>query len=445
MLAVVAVTAAVAILLASLLYQLSAELASTHTTGRSEQAWQTAMSGVHHAAAVVAGEPFDPARWHDNEALFRHQLVADDGVDRWHFTVFVATGQATSPWRYGVSDEAARLHINEVDTDVLVGLPRMTPSRAEAMQTYLDTGAVGGTGASSDPLDDEIDALLESTVGSGPVTPSTVDELLVVPALNASVMYGASSHAARRLNPRAADDDNTLDADPDSAVGLRHWLTAWSHDSDLDSDGQTKTRIDLSPDTLAEANLPEEAVEYVRALRDEGGSISHPAELLEAEIEVEEDDETRTIASGIGGGELPELLDRFAPAEDQPRRGRVNVNTAPSRVLARVPGIDAELADRITAARDRLDSEIRRTPAWLYTEQLVDAEAFRSMAPHLTARCTQMRLLVVGYAEPAGVYRVVEAVVDLSAPRPQIRYLRDRTQLGLPFALASDDLPGDGP
>jgi len=118
--------------------------------------------------------------------------------------------------------------------------------------------------------------------------------------------------------------------------------------------------------------------------------------------------------------------------------GLVNVNTAPAEVLAVLPGLDASLAQQIVDLRKELPPETESTIAWLYTQNLLDAEAFKKAAPFLTARSYQYSVRCIGFGVPCGRYRVLEAVLDLSGGTPRVAYLRDITRLGLPFALDTD-------
>ena len=47
----------------------------------------------------------------------------------------------------------------------------------------------------------------------------------------------------------------------------------------------------------------------------------------------------------------------------------------------------------------------------------------------------QYRIQCIGFGVPCGRIRVLEVLVDIAWGYPQIKYLRDLTRLGLPFAL----------
>jgi hypothetical protein len=106
-------------------------------------------------------------------------------------------------------------------------------------------------------------------------------------------------------------------------------------------------------------------------------------------------------------------------------------------VLQTIPGINEAKAELIIQTREALSAELKRSPAWLYSEGVLTAEEFQRAVPHITTRSLQYRFNVVGYALPSGRYRVYEVVIDTADKEPQIIYLRDITRFGLPFALPS--------
>jgi len=148
--------------------------------------------------------------------------------------------------------------------------------------------------------------------------------------------------------------------------------------------------------------------------------------------------------------------------------GRLDINRGSAAALATLPGIDETRADAIVAARERLDAEQRRSTTWLLeTGELTRAE-FAALADRVTTRSTVWRVRVeAGFdtsdpvddaqqafdlpeADEFGValpevnegsalrHRVVlEAVIDVSARRPRIAYLRDVTSEPIVSALRS--------
>jgi len=118
------------------------------------------------------------------------------------------------------------------------------------------------------------------------------------------------------------------------------------------------------------------------------------------------------------------------------RLGRVNLNSAPVRVLSALPGLDGKTAQDIVDVRGELDPETKSTTAWLYTRNVVSADVFKTVAPFLTARSYQFRVRSFGYSLDGRRFCVLEAMIDTVSGKPRIIYLRDLTRLGVPFAPA---------
>ena len=129
------------------------------------------------------------------------------------------------------------------------------------------------------------------------------------------------------------------------------------------------------------------------------------------------------------------MLDRFSASSNDRIEGLINVNTASAAILATVPGIDEPLAEAVVSARKALSPERRKTIAWLFQEDIVDAARFKQIAPRLTTRSLQFRFSVIGFGMPSRRYRVAEAVIDISGARPALMYLRDLSRLPPPFPL----------
>ena len=72
----------------SLMFRMQAAATASAATLRSEQAWATALSGLDRAIDVVSDPTRTSEGWLDNPTDFEHQLVYDDGSDKWYFSVF---------------------------------------------------------------------------------------------------------------------------------------------------------------------------------------------------------------------------------------------------------------------------------------------------------------------------------------------------------------------
>jgi type II secretory pathway component PulK len=476
--AVLLVAALVAVIAAGLMFRMRAEAAAAAAEGRGEQAWQAANSGLARAMAVLKSSSSDRTVWYDNPVLFQNQLVADDGANRWYFTVWAEdTSQPTATVRYGAIDEAGKINLNSAGAETLLKLPNMTSDLVDSLLDWRDADSdVRPQGAEQEYYDS-----LETpyTTANGPL--ATLEELLLVKGFSARIIYGEDANQNGLLDPNEDDGDASFPPDNHDGVldrGLKGAATVFSAEPNVDSAGKPRLNLNAAP-PAAGSGLPQKTVDFIRLYLAEGGKFKHPSELLEMKYKLKDDhaaDEAGAAAGTGGGGngkgngkgkgkgkgggtsggdlkagqeidsgvtatELAILLDRFTTASTGSGalvKGLVNVNSAPVEVLAALPGLDANLAQRIVDARRDLDATATATPAWLVSQNLLDAATFKTAAPQLTSRSFQFTVRCIGFGVPCGRFRVLEATVDLSGSAPRLINLRDNSRLGLPFPLNVD-------
>jgi DNA uptake protein ComE-like DNA-binding protein len=448
--AVVIVIMLASMVVVTLLFRLRAEETATAAGSGSEQAWAVAMSGVQEAMRVASQSIPGSLDWQDNAGAFRERLVFDDGVDRWFFTVYTQGEADSGEMRFGLTDEASKLNINQATEEMLEKLPKMTPYLAQGLLDFLDSDDTPRPEGAEQEYYDNLP--IPYAVFNGPL--ATIDELLLVRGFTPALLYGEDANWNFRLDPN--EDDGDAQFPPDNKdgkldCGLRQYVTVSSYDLNVDNAGAP--RIDLNDsqgnletkDTSGGEELPPSLVSYIQALRRNKVVVDQPADLLEAKGKFKDEAGLEVdMESGVGKTELPLLLDRFTTHSEPHLAGLINVNTAASIVLQTIPGVDEALADSIVSARKNLRPEQRLTPAWLYQEGVLDAGQFKKLAPYLTARAYQYRFQVVAYGVPSGRYRVLEAVIDLAPAKPSVAYLRDITRLGLPFKIDLNDQDESG-
>jgi len=463
LLAVLVMTAMAAIVAAGLLFRMQAETYAAANSADGQQAYAAAMSGLRGVADLLATHGGDPAIWSDNPRMLRNQFVCSDGANDWYFSVYAHNPEDESTVRYGATDESGKINLNMAEEPALLKLPGMTNELAACLLDYRDADdAPRDNGAEQDWYDQRTFPYL---IKNGPL--ATVEELLLVKGFTGPLVYGEDVNFNGLLDVGEDDGDARFpyfdDGDGQLDRGLRAVTTVYSYHPNLSDGGEP--RIDLNGDRkgLADLGLPRQTVEFIEMYRKEGGKFVHPSQLLNMTYQpgnqAAQGDRRggpppgrgwrrRTnggrIASGVGAEQLPIVVDRLMAGTGGGRAagrfGPVNVNTASVEVLAAalapVLGEDASpTAQRIVDTRGGLPAENRTTTAWLYTEQVVDADTFKKIAPLLEAKGYQYRVQCVGFGLPSGRFRVLEAVVDLARGTPRILYLRDITRLGRPFPL----------
>ena len=431
--AVVVVTMLVSMLAVSLMFRMRAEANAAAAGSASEQAWAVAMSGVHRAIQVVTESKPGSLAWQDAPEALRQQLVLDDGIEKWYFTVYTTGVPDGPPLRYGVTDEASKVHLNRADEAMLGKLPRMTPARVQALLDYLDADDTPRAEGAEQEYYSRLPA--PYAIHNGPLR--TLEELLLVRGFTRSLFYGEDANLNSQLDLNEDDEAERFPPDDGNGEldrGLRQYLTISSYDLNVDKQGAPRTNLNDPAADFSGSGLPQPVIAYLTGLQTNSVAITHPAELFEAKHNFKNDQGKEVeVASGVGEEELKILLDKYTATDDRQLPGLININTAGVQVLQTLPDVDLALAEGIVAARLDLDVAMRQSPVWLLQKRLVDAARFKRMAPYLTTRSYQFRFQVIGYALPSGRYRVLEAVVDLAPARASISYLRDLTRLGLPL------------
>jgi type II secretory pathway component PulK len=152
-------------------------------------------------------------------------------------------------------------------------------------------------------------------------------------------------------------------------------------------------------------------------------------------------------ASPVTLEELPVLMDRFTtrPPDQMLVEDRVNLNTAPLRVLQVVRNMTPAAAAAIVTARGALDPTVAATTAWPLTTGAVDAATFKSVAPFLTAKAYQFRVEIVGYADHSKASRRYEWIIEMVGPLPQVKYHRELSSLGQAWPIDRETVVVTGP
>jgi len=446
--AVLVVAALVAIIAAGLMFRVRAEVAASASGTRGEQAYEAALSGVGRAMTVLRVAANDSTVWFDNPDIFQNQLVADDGANQWYFTVY---GDPVDPQlaipRYGLTDEAGKINLSVAPAETLRNLPNMTSELVDCLMDYREPGADPRPEGAKQDYYDHLDS--PYVIASGPL--STIEELLLVKGFNAQIIYGEDANMNGLLDPNEDDGDDSFPPDARDGhmdKGLRGAATVVTSEPSVNKGGKARVNINADTPPSRIPGLPDQTLRFILLYRSEGNTFKHPSELLEMKYKLKQNHneipnaKTGTeIDSGVKGEQLAAVLDELTtqPTDrSKPLVGMVNVNTAPAEVMAVLPGMDPNLAQQIVDARRDLDAETKSSVAWLYTQNLLDAAAFKLVAPYLTTRSFQYSLRCVGFGVPCGRYRVLEAVVDIGGGAPRVIYLRDISRLGLPFALNTE-------
>lgn len=417
----------------SLMYRIQASATSSTTTLSSEQAWATALSGLDRSIDVITDPSRSSQGWVNNPTDFEQQLVYDDGIDKWYFSVFRQGNLETGEVIFGVTDEASKLPLNLTNITQLVSVPGITLPTAESLADFTDKDSITrDNGAEQDVYD-----LLPTPYNIPNQTVSFLDELLLANGISAYHLYGEDLNRNHKLDINENDGDLLQppdDQDGSLAGGIHRYFTLNSRDWNVNLLNKPRININSPEIDLNTLGLTEKTVLFLEAKRKLNQTFSSITDLVDAKVTITESANIKQdYESGVTVEDLFNLMDTFTADTREFRPGRVNINSAPANILVQIPGIDENLATTIITTRNSIPLEKQSSLAWLLETDIMNIEQFKEVEPFLTARSFQFHIQVIGYGLPSGRFRTIEAVVDLIGTAPKIIYLRDLTKLGIPY------------
>jgi type II secretory pathway component PulK len=467
-----------------------AEHRATRAHGRQLQARQFAESGVDYARFLLTQDPYvlyQSGGLFANPTLFQGILVNDDpaAAFRGRFTV-LAPNLTTDGYyggvRYGLENESSRLNLNTVlladnsgedaARKLLMTLPGMSEQIADTILDWVDAddqprmlGAEREYYSSLDP---------PYVPRNGPL--HSIEELLLVRDVTPALLFGADLN--RNLLVDASEQPLTVMDYVDNSAGLlnRGWaayLTLDGAERNTRPDGQPK--IDVNMEDLKElhsqlaAVLSPEMANFIVAYRQGGPTEDddspQPASGISLNFETQGRERLTTVLDLIGtrtsfvpqgqneekvveaafpddpgamASYLPKLMENVTVNPSPTIPGRLNINQANRRLLAGVPGLDANMIEQIIANRDVQLTPERPEQAyetWLLTQGIVDLEQMKGLMPFITAGGSVYRVQVVGYFDADGPASRLEVVIDASQTPPVVKRRRELDDLGGGYSL----------
>jgi hypothetical protein len=471
-------------------------------TGRQAQTRALVDSGVLGVQLFLAqpeADQVDAGGIYDNPGKFSGAVVVEDEnpADRGAFAVLSpnidSEGNLTGV-RYGLEDESTRLNLNVLlildkqmagsGRTLLMALPDMTEDVADSILDWMDTD--------DEPREfgAEVDYYsgLSPPYGAKNGAVDTVEELLLVRGVTPQLLFGADINRNGQLDQHEMLEENNGGAstDPTAVRGWSAYLTLYSVESNANPDGQPKVYLNTADlnklvEDLEAASFPEEWITFIVAYRQMGpaantaialggsgnnqnptvASLDAPAGELNMELpaktpigaildlvgaRVEYTFQGNPTATPLESpfpetglvAYLPQLMDYVTvnPAATIP--GRININQCTRTVLLGIPGMTAEIADKIIAQRSTdagTGNAARRHETWLLTEGLVTLPEMKVLMPFVCGGGRAFRGQIVGYFQGGQAASRAEAVIEATSPLPRVVLWRDLTHLGRGYTL----------
>ncbi len=326
---------------------------------------------------------------------------------------------------FALVDEASKLNLNAASTYSLALLPNMTPDLAQAIHDWRS--AAGSSGTSAIQLNPVKGAPYESP-----------EELALVDGgVDPSVLYGDDANLNHCLDPEEGKSTGG-GALGQFNPGLLEYVTTFSREPNTLSDGTKRGNVQAGIRGLSAsltAALGSTRGQAIARSFTQGGRPATFRSVVDFCVQAE----SRAQLT-------PDEWDKLAPyltiGGASYTVGLINVNTASAAVLASLPGMTADLANQLVAARAQ-----QATPStnlrWVVA---ILGQQAGSIGRYLTTRSYQVSADVAAVGRNGRGYRRTLFVIDFSAmpitgaTTPQIVYRRNLSNLG--WALGGDARAG---
>ena len=391
-----------------------------------------ARAGIFQAISEIAGDisSVDSTNdvWYDDELFRKSEL--DGG---W-FTVYADRFLTDNRSAYGVTDEAAKVNLNTASREILLALPEMTESLAEAIIDLRQRRAVK-------PIEEDGSTelqkqMLNLLIDKGAIP--TARTLRLLSEVTEQLLYGEDSNLNGVLEENENDGDDSPPIDDKDGLldrGLLAYVTVYSYE--LNRDGQKRKRININSAELEKLESELELLPAQSCWIVKNRPYNCISDLL-AEDTSEESSSASTLieemaAEGAAQEEIcirPDraifrrIADRITVIDDEIVPGRININTAENVVLNVLPGIDEQLVQRIIQFRESQPygfssiAEILAVPG-------IKLKIFKQIAPLITVRSNVFTIRSCGQAELTGIRHTIEAVVARGLDEPTVLYWKE--------------------
>lgn len=307
---------------------------------------------------------------------------------------------------FGLADEGAKLNLNTATVEMLELLPRMTPELAAAIVDWRDADS----DISSGGAEAETYGRLRPPYLCKNAPFDSVDELRLVSGATMDILLGEDTNRNGILDPNETDENRDGLADP----GILEFVTVWSREPNLRSDGTARIRIgnrNAMQGLLRQAFNAERANQIMN--RPGITNASSPLEFY-----------TR---SGMSAEEFAQIETEITTVGGPIIEGRVNVNTASAAVLACLPGIGDDKALELVAYR-QANTDSVDSVAWV--TKVLSAQEISQAGRLLTGQSYQFTADVAALGPFGRGYRRSRFVFDLSEGTPKIIYRQNLGSLG---------------
>jgi type II secretory pathway component PulK len=341
--------------------------------------------------------------------------------------------EQTTPDRpvFGLIDEASKLHLNTVTSNMLEWVPGMTLELADSILAWRDPN----TNAVLSGAGDETYARLNPAYRCKHAPFESVEELRLIYDVDLEQLFGEDANLNGALDRNENDGDLAVPTDNRDGrldPGLLEFFTVFTREPNTNNGTNrlsvTGTNLNQVFMMLSET-LGTSRGNELRQSHQTSFGPTRPGVAPATNRSVLE----FYVRSGMTADEFVQVETNLTASSGAFVTGLINVNTASEDVLACVPGIGSTNAPAVVAARQS-NRSYRHSLAWV--KDVLSLEGAIAAGPYLTGRSYQFTADVAAVGHHDRGYRRVRLVFDTSEGAPRIAYRQDLTHLG--WALGQD-------
>jgi competence ComEA-like helix-hairpin-helix protein len=427
------------------------------------QAHYLALAGVEKAKALIFHDALarqKSAQNHSGELFSRAEALRDVALGRGMFRV-IRQGAAEEGDQavYGISDEESRLNINTVSREELAKLEDMRPEVAASIMDWRD----GDNSAQPGGAERDYYASLKPPYIPRNGEFQTVRELLMVQGVEPDLLLGEDFNANGLLDPEENDGEENAPRDNHNGRLEAGWSGLLCIKSAVANNSATgEPRVNVQ--TAGEAELTgvkgitSEIAKAIVAYRGRQ-KLENITDLMEvAPLAPERPQGNQGNQPGGGPGQRGPQQQAQPQQQGQPNRqnagpvqtvgpklisqdlfedicdyvtvdnsttlkGLLNINTASVAVLSCLNGLTEETARNIVNYRQ--SAGYFSSIAGLLKVDGITRDIFKQIAPRITARSENFRIVSEGRVTSTGARERIEVVVKLSGKYMDTIYYRE--------------------
>lgn len=353
----------------------------------------------------------------DTELAEDPQAIGDDWI-----VLITPDQEQDDRASYGMIDEAGKVNINTATQEMLEKLPGMTEELAAALIDWRD----GNSDVTTNGAEDEYYLLLDEPYTAKNGALESIDELLLVKGFTRQIIYGEDTNRNGVLDANENDGDESEPADNADGtldMGIFPYVTVYSIQSNQNDSGETKPNINDSNLNAVSTVLQQELDAGRHAVVMNNIRNNRPFTNLidfyyKSQMTLEEFDK---VAS------------QLSQSNSENVRGMININTAPKKVLACLPGLEDADMQTLTSYRSSKSEEELTSIGWV-TEAFGEdgREKATAIGGVITTQSSQYAFDALVIRAKGRSYARRYIVID-TREGAQVRSSQDITHLGWPL------------